>query len=121
MRLIQIAKELQGRAEFCCVYIKEAHPLDGWIIPENTSEGIEVNTPNTIAERAAVARSCMLRYNFPYYTVLDNMKDEVEDKYRSAPDRLYVIGTGGSVVWKSGLGPFFFDVESWYESLIKEI
>ena len=35
MRLIEISKELEDQAEFCCVYIKEAQPLDGWILPDN--------------------------------------------------------------------------------------
>ena len=121
MRLIEISKELEDQAEFCCVYIKEAHPLDGGVLPDNTLEGIEVDSPDTQEERATIAATCMLRYNFPFRMVLDNMTDEAEDKYRSGPDRLYVIGKDGNVTWKSGLGPFYFDVEAWYEALINQI
>ena len=121
MRLIAISEELKDQAEFCCVYIKEAHPLDGWVLPENTSEGIQVNSPKSADERSKIAGQCMLRYNFPFRMVLDNMTDEAEDKYRAAPDRLYVIGGDGNVAWKSGLGPFYFDVEAWYEALRNQI
>ena len=121
MRLIEISKELEDQAEFCCVYIKEAHPLDGWVLPDNTLEGIEVESPDTKEERAAVAAICMLRYNFPFRMVLDSMTDEAEEKYRSEPDRLYVIDAEGKIAWKSGLGPFYFDVEGWYEALRKEV
>ena len=53
--------------------------------------------------------------------VLDTMDDATEAKYIAEPDRLYVVGADGSVAWKSGLGPFYFDVESWYEALKREI
>ena len=121
MRLIEISEELKDLVEFCCVYIKEAHPLDGWILPENTLEGIEVNSPKTEDERGTIASQCMLRYNFPFRMVLDNMTDEAENNYCAAPDRLYVIDANGNVAWKSGLGPFYFDVEAWYEALKKQI
>ena len=121
MRLIEISEQLKSLVEFCCVYIKEAHPLDGWILPENTLEGIEVNSPTTEDERSMIAGQCMLRYNFPFRMVLDNMTDEAEDNYRAAPDRLYVINAEGNVAWKSGLGPFYFDVEAWCEALKREV
>ena len=53
--------------------------------------------------------------------LLDNMTDEAEDKYRSEPDRLYVINSDGNIAWKSGLGPFYFDVEGWCEAIINEV
>ena len=115
-----IYQELKDQVEFCCVYIKEAHPMDGWVLPDYTSEGIEVDSPETKEERAAIAATCMLRYNFPFRMVLDSMADEAEEKYRSEPDRLYVIDAAGKISWKSGLGPFYFDVEGWYEALRKE-
>ena len=121
MRLIEIYKELKDQAEFCCVYIKEAHPLDGWILPDNTVEGIEFNSPDKKDKRAEIAGLCMLRYNFPFPMLLDNMTDEAEDKYRSEPDRLYVINSDGDIAWKSGLGPFYFDVEGWCEAIINEV
>ena len=121
MRLIEISEKFKGRAKFCCVYIKEAHPLDGWVLKENTVEGIEVDSPDTADERAKIAGTCMVRYNFPFRMVLDNLHDETEAKYRSEPDRLYVINSDGKIAWKSGLGPFYFDVEGWNEALDKEV
>ena len=121
MRLVEIYQELKGQVELCCVYIKEAHPLDGWVLPENTSEGIEFESPGTKDERATIAGLCMLRYNFPFPMLLDSMNDEAEDKYRSQPDRLYVINSEGKISWKSGLGPFYFDVEGWRMALKNEV
>lgn len=86
-------------------------------MPSNTREGIELDNPETDDQRAEIAGVCMMRYHFPFRMVLDTMDDEVEDKYRAEPDRLYVIGADGRVAWKSGLGPFYFDVEAWYDAL----
>ena len=41
MRLVEIYNELKEYVVFFCVYIKEAHPLDGWVLPVNTAESIE--------------------------------------------------------------------------------
>ena len=49
------------------------------------------------------------------------MDDATEASYVAEPDRLYVVGAHGNVAWKSGLGPFYFDVESWYDALKKEL
>ena len=41
-------------ADFRFVYIREAHPVEGRVSPENVSQGIEVSQPRTLDERAAV-------------------------------------------------------------------
>ena len=117
----EIYRELNNEAEFCCVYIKEAHPLDGWVIPNNSDEGIFYDSPETDIERAAIAAVCMTRYHFPFRMALDTMDDATESKYIAEPDRLYVINSKGDIAWKSGLGPFYFDVESWYSALKNEV
>ncbi len=117
MRLVEIYNELKEKVVFFCVYIKEAHPLDGWVLPVNTAESIEVQSPSSIEERAQIASACMLRYDFPFTMLIDNINDEAEEKYRSEPDRLYVIDKEGKVAWKSDLGPFYFDVESWQKEI----
>ena len=53
--------------------------------------------------------------------VLDTMDDATEANYLAEPDRLYVVGADGNIVWKSGLGPFYFDVETWYGALREEV
>ena len=79
------------------------------------------NSPETDGERAAIATICMRRYDFPFRMVLDTKDDATEASYVAEPDRLYVVSTDGNVAWKSGLGPFYFDVESWYDALKKEL
>lgn len=90
-------------------------------MPSNTEEGIIYDSPATAEERADIASVCMMRYHFPFRMVLDTMDDATETKYIAEPDRLYVVDPDGNIAWKSGLGPFYFDVEDWYGSLKAEI
>ena len=91
------------------------------MIPSNGDEGILYDTPGTDGARAAIASVCMRRYQFPFRMVLDTIDDATEANYVAEPDRLYVVDTDGNVAWKSDLGPFYFDLESWYSALRKEV
>lgn len=119
MRLDQTAKTYGDRVHFLCVYIKEAHPTDGSQSPSNVDDGILYADPTTEDERAEVAAACMLRYNFSFPMVLDNMTNEVESRYFAMPERLYVLDSDGRVAWKCGLGPYFFDAAG-FEAAVRE-
>ena len=119
MRLDNIAKEFNDRVQFLCVYIKEAHPTDGSQSPPNIRDSVLYAQPTSEAERAKVAAACMLRFNFSFPMVLDNMTNEIEEKYKAWPERLYVLDRNGLVAWKCGVGPYFFDPDG-FEDAIKE-
>lgn len=120
MRLDGIAKEFGNRVHFLCVYIAEAHPTDGSQSPPNLDDGVLFAQPTTEDERAEVAAACMLRYNFSFPMVLDNMTNEVEANYKAMPERLYVVDAGGRVTWKCGLGPHLFDPDG-FEIAIRDL
>ena len=109
MRLENIAREFNDRVKFLCVYIKEAHPTDGSQSPPNIDDNVLYTQPTTEDERAQVAAACMLKFNFSFPMVLDNMTNEIEEKYKAWPERLYVLDANGLVTWKCGLGPHLFD------------
>ena len=117
MRLDQIAQRYGDRARFVCVYIKEAHPTDGSQSPPNVDEGVLYAQPTNADERAAVAAACMLRYNFSFPMVLDELTDGVERDYKAWPERLYVIDRDGNVAWKCGLGPYGFDPDGFERAI----
>lgn len=117
MRLDQISRQYGDRVHFLCVYIKEAHTTDGSQSPANVDDGILYADPTTEDERAEIAGACMLRYNFTFPMVLDNMSNEVESKYVAMPERLYVLDKDGRVTWKCGLGPHYFDVDGFEEAV----
>ena len=117
MRLDNIAKRFSDRVEFLCVYIKEAHPTDGSQSPPNLDDDVLYAQPTTDDERAEVAAACMLRFNFSFPMVLDNMTNEVEGKFKAMPERLYMLDVDGRVTWKCGLGPHLFDPDGFEEAI----
>ena len=90
------------------VYIKEAHPSDGWVTPGNERAGISIADPKTYDERAKVAeKSCtLLKLSLP--CVVDGIDNAVNTAYSGWPDRLYVIDAQGKIAVMGGQGPSGF-------------
>lgn len=93
---------------FLVVYIREAHPEEGWILPENRRSGIAVHEPTTADERRAVASMCSVNLKLSMLTVIDGVDNEVASAYGGWPDRLYLIGSNGHILYQGGDGPFGF-------------
>ena len=98
----------QGRVEFLVVYIQEAHPTDGWQIDINVSEGVEFAQPTTHDEREHVAEACSIDLKLDITTVIDDLENSTDSAYSALPDRLYLVGRDGSIVYRSGPGPMGF-------------
>jgi hypothetical protein len=90
---------------FFIVYIREAHPEDGWVLEDNREEGIALVDPVSLSERAAAADACALRLQTRIPTLLDDVDDAVASAYGGWPDRLYLIGRDGRVAFQGGRGP----------------
>src|SRR5690606_18199053 len=54
----KLARRYQDRAKFLMVYVREAHPTDGWRMESNDRVGVSVAQPKTYGERVAVATTC---------------------------------------------------------------
>jgi hypothetical protein len=74
----------------------------------NDKAGVCFPQPTTIEDRCKIAQACQASLKMTVPLVVDGMDDEVGDLYSGMPDRLYVIGRDGRVVYKSGRGPFGF-------------
>jgi hypothetical protein len=98
-----------GEVAFFVVYIREAHPEDGWVLEDNRDDGIELVDPTTLAERAAAAQACALRLRTRIPMLLDDLDDAVASAYGGWPDRLYLIGRDGRVAFQGEVGPFGFE------------
>ncbi len=98
----------KDRVVFYIVYIREAHPEEGWVVSVNRDMDIRVNDPTTDAERHDVAVACGLRLNIQMPVVIDAIDDNIARAYGALPDRLYLIGKGGRVAFQSGPGPAGF-------------
>ena len=98
-------KKYKKKAEFFVIYIREAHPVDGWRSRGNDREGIKVKQPKTENERITVASECArsLKLTIPF--LIDNMKDEAQQSYAGWPDRFYVIDKKFKVAFRGDKGP----------------
>ena len=98
--------ERHGEAvAFFIVYIREAHPEDGWVLEDNREDGIALVDPVSLDERAEVADACALRLQTRIPILLDDIDDAVASAYGGWPDRLYLIGRDGKIAFQGGRGP----------------
>lgn len=118
-RFNEIYAELHERMKFLLIYIREAHPEDGWRVGINQTQGIVYTQPTTTGARAAIAGACMTQHSIRMPVALDDMQNSINHKYSGSPERLYLIDGDGIVRHRSQPGPFRMDaVEAWYAALI---
>jgi thiol-disulfide isomerase/thioredoxin len=98
----------RDRATFIMIYIREAHPIEGWRMEVNDRLGVTVRQPRTYSDRDAVAQTCAKNMALGFPTLVDKIDDSVNDRYSGLPSRLYLIDRSGKVAYKSGRGPFGF-------------
>ena len=91
------------RAHFVMVYIREAHPFDGF-------GGVlgRVEDPKTTEERAAVARRCQEQLRLPFPVLVDPIEDPIATRWGAWPTRIFVIDTNDKVAYAGGQGPWGF-------------
>jgi hypothetical protein len=103
-----LKKRYGEQVEFLGVYVREAHPTDGWRMASNDRAGVAVAQPKGLDQRAEVAAQCSLALKMTIPLVVDEMDDRVGHAYSGMPDRLYLLDRAGRVVYKGGRGPFGF-------------
>ncbi len=100
------------------IYIREAHPVDGWWFGEGLQHQImkriypqaatDIYDPKTLEERRAAAGRCESSLQYGIRTYVDEMDDPVSKAYAAKPTRLYLVGLDGLVTYAGGLGPWGF-------------
>ena len=118
MGIQEIYQQYHNDIQFLSIYIREAHPIDGWWLGRRLTKKImlkfapkvsmEHYDPKTIEERRAVAGECETALEYGVRTYVDEMDDKVNDTYAAWPTRLYLIGQDGTVVYAGGMGPYDF-------------
>lgn len=113
-----VSQRYKDQANFLMVYVREAHPTDGWKMISNERSGVAVKQPTTLAERTGVCdQFCKkLKPNMPVY--VDEINDPVGRAYSGMPARLYVIDSQGKIAYKGGRGPFGFNVGEMENALV---
>ena len=117
MSLDKLYRKHRDRVQFLSIYIREAHPIEGWWLGSGipgaaikwfTRAATDVHDPTTLDERRAVAQRCNAALEYGIPTLADDLDDSVNKAYAAWPTRLYLIGTDGNVAYAGGLGPFGF-------------
>lgn len=118
MSLHDLYVKYNERVQFLIIYIREAHPIDGWWLgggaagkflkARGSKAAIDIYDPKTIEERRAVAGRCETELKYEIPTYVDEIDDPVSKAYAAVPTRLYLVGLDGRVVYAGGMGPFGF-------------
>ena len=116
--LSNLYKEFCNDVQFIKVYIREAHPVDGWWFGKGLPKFImkfyspkvsmDVYDPKTIEERRHVAGECHEALEYGIRTYVDEIDDRVSKAYAAHPTRLYLVGKDGMVEYAAGVGPWGF-------------
>lgn len=113
-----VHKRFKNDAHFLMVYVREAHPTDGWKMESNTRAGVAIKQPTTFADRTRVASQFCQRLRAAMPVVVDEINDPVGHAFSGMPGRLYVIDGKGTVAYKSGRGPFGFKAGEMEQALV---
>jgi hypothetical protein len=117
--LAELYEQYHEQVQFLNIYIREAHPKDGWWLGNKWTKklietiltdkaSMEHDDPKTIEERRAVAGECETALQYGIRTYVDEMDDAVNKAYAAWPTRLYLVDLDGKVVYGGGLGPYDF-------------
>ena len=102
--------EFKDRVHFRVIYIREAHPTDGWQVQANIKDKILYADPKTLAERQKVAQEFASMFKVSLPICVDTLDDQVDKAYSGWPDRIYVIDAQSKIAYKGGPGPGGFKV-----------
>jgi peroxiredoxin len=117
-RADDLALRYKDEALFLAVYVREAHPTDGWRMGSNDDAGVTFAQPRDYAGRVALAERCQVKLKMNMPLLVDEMDDRVGHAYSGMPARLYVIDRDGKVAYKSGRGPFGFKPDEMEQALV---
>lgn len=121
VRLNEIYQTYKDDISVFLIYVREAHPADGWQTPQNLYEEVVYDAPTTIDERAEIGQACQIALDIELPTLIDTIDDEVEKKYVAAPVRLYVIDPEGRITFAGGEGPRDYDLDAWEQGIREQL
>ena len=115
MSLYDLFERYHDAVQFLMIYIREAHPVDGWWVGKGlfglmlklsrSKAAMDIYDPKTIEERREVAGQCEKALQYGIRTYVDDMDDTVNKAYSALPTRLYLIGKDGIVDYALPLDP----------------
>jgi len=113
----KLREKYEQIAEFAIVYIKEAHAEDEWQMPSNREGQVVYQQPKSFEARLELAKTFVDRMQVKTPTLVDDIRNTGLVCFAAWPERIYVIDTGGRILYKGGMGPFYFKPEELAEFL----
>jgi hypothetical protein len=114
----KLYQRYKDRATFVMVYVREAHPIDGWRMESNDRVEVSLAQPQSYDQRVGIAQLCSNRLELSMPMLVDTIDDAVGARYSGMPSRLYLIDHRSRVAYKSGRGPFGFKPAELEHSLV---
>jgi hypothetical protein len=121
VRLNELYAKYKDQVQFYLIYIREAHPAQGWQVPNNLIEDILYDEPATDDERTEVAAACQIDLGIDMPMLVDSIANDIDNNYVGLPMRQFLIDEDGKIVYAGKKGPFGWDDEGFEEELKKLI
>jgi Iodothyronine deiodinase len=106
--LESLFQKYKDDAAFLFVYIREAHPADGWQMDSNKTDNVVFDQPTVFGERQSVAQTCCSRLSLSMPCVVDSIDNQVDGLYASWPERIFVVEDDGKIAYAGKQGPWGF-------------
>lgn len=113
-RFKEMIREFASVADFVLIYVREAHPLDGWNVRGPKYE--DMLQHKSLEERIEAAK-LLRKEGIDCPILVDTMDNKTCLAYGAFPERYYIIHNR-KVVLANGLGPQCYspqDVKGWLE------
>ena len=117
-----MSKKYADSAAFLFVYIKEAHPDDGWQLDSNRRDKVVYRDPKSWNERRSIAKTACTRLKLDMPVVVDTLDNQVDNLYAGWPERMFVVDRNGKIAYAGAQGPWGFkpdEVDKTLEELLR--
>jgi thiol-disulfide isomerase/thioredoxin len=98
----QLHAKYKDKVHFYLVYVREAHPIDGWALAKNQ---FQVKTPKTLAERQELATTFAEKLKLSIPVLVDSIDDKTNATYAGWPNRMVIVSADGKIADKGVAGP----------------
>ena len=87
----------------------------------NRKEKLVFNQPKTFEERKTLSKVLVELFKYRMPLAIDSLENRAEKAFAAWPERIYILGPGGKVLYKGEMGPFGFDVEAAERALLERL
>lgn len=95
--------------------------MDEWLVESNENDSVLYVQPVTLEARTEVASACALRLDLTMPVLIDDLENSTDKKYYALPDRLYLVGRDGRIVYRGLPGPFGFIAAELEQAIVRHL